>query len=76
MMGLTGGWDRRAQDWSFQQQLAAKDLAQIQSQIDAATVRVQIAQTDLQNQQLQISNSQAVLDFLNSNTPIRNCTAG
>ena len=66
MMGLTGGWDRRAQEWNFQQQLASKELAQIQSQIDAAGVRVQIAQQDLQNQQLQIANSQATLDFMRS----------
>ena len=66
MASIMGSWDRRSQDWNFQSQTATKELVQIQNQIDAATVRVQIAQTDLQNQQLQISNAQAVLDFLNS----------
>jgi hypothetical protein len=66
MASIMGGWDRRSTEWNFQLQTAAKELTQIQSQIDAATVRVQIAQTDVQNQQLQITNAQAVLDFLNS----------
>jgi peptidoglycan hydrolase-like protein with peptidoglycan-binding domain len=66
MASIMGGWDRRSQDWGFQLNTATKELGQIQSQIDAANVRVQIGQTDLQNQQLQITNSQAALDFLKS----------
>jgi hypothetical protein len=66
MLAITGGWDRRAQEWNFQQQTATLELAQIQKQIDAATVRLQITQDDLQNQQLQMDNAQRVLDFLNS----------
>jgi hypothetical protein len=66
LASIMGGWDRRSQEWNFQVQSATKELVQIQKQIDAAGVRVQIAQEDLQNQQLQISNSQAVVDLLNS----------
>ena len=66
MASLTGGWARRSQDWNFQLQTATKELAQIQSQIDAANVRIQIAQYDQQNQQRQIAHAQAILDFLSS----------
>jgi Tc toxin complex TcA C-terminal TcB-binding domain len=66
MAALTGSWDRRSQEWNFQLQTATKELGQIQSQIDAANVRVQIAQQDFQNHQIQIVNAQAVLDYLNS----------
>ncbi|HLQ25409.1 MAG TPA: IPT/TIG domain-containing protein [Acidiferrobacterales bacterium] len=66
MASTMGGWDRRSQEWTFQLQTATQELTQIQSQIDAATIRVQIAQDELQNQHLQIDNAQAILDFLNS----------
>jgi hypothetical protein len=64
MASLVGGWSRRAQEWGFQQQTATLELTQIQSQIQAAQVRLLIAQNDFQNQELQITNAQAVLDFL------------
>ena len=60
MASIMGGWDHRSTEWNFQIQTATKELTQIQSQIDAANVRVTIAQTDVQNQQLQINNAQAV----------------
>jgi hypothetical protein len=66
LASIMGGWDRRTQEWNFQLGAATKELVQIKSQIDAAGVRVQIAQDDLQNQQLQIRNAQAVIDLLNS----------
>ena len=66
MASLTGDWARRSQEWNFQLQTATKELTQIQSQIDAANVRVQIAQYDKDNQQRQIDRAQAILDTLNS----------
>ena len=66
MASIMGGWDRRSNRMGLPTDTATKELAQIQSQIAAANVRVQIAQTDVQNQQLQITNAQAVLDFLNT----------
>jgi len=66
MVSLMGQWSRRSEEWNFQLETATKELTQIQSQIDAASVRTQIAVADLENQKLQITNAQAVLDFLNS----------
>jgi hypothetical protein len=64
MAGLMGGWARRSQEWNFQLSTAALEITQINDQISAAQFRVQIAQQDIQNQQLQVSNSQAVQSFL------------
>jgi hypothetical protein len=64
MASLTGGWNRRSQEWSFQVQTAGLEMAEINSRIAAANIRVQIAQQDAQNQQLLIGNAQAVQDFL------------
>jgi hypothetical protein len=59
-----GGYDRRRDDWRFQAQSAQLEMAQIQSQITAANIRIAIAQTDYNNQQLQIDNSNALNDFM------------
>lgn len=62
--GLQGGWDRRSQDWNFQLQTATAELKQIGDQIKAATARQTLAQADLDNQDLQITNASAVQDYL------------
>jgi hypothetical protein len=64
MAALSGGWNRRSQEWSFQLQTAGLEITEINSQIAAANIRVQIAQQDVQNQQLLIGNAKAVQDFL------------
>jgi len=66
MLGMAGSWDRRAAEWAFQLQTASLELTQIQQQINAAQVRVQIATQDLANQELQIANASAVQAALRS----------
>jgi GH18 family chitinase len=62
--GLQVQWYRRNQEWGFQAAQAADEIAQIAAQISAATFRVQIAQQDQANLNLQIQNAQKVQDFL------------
>lgn len=64
LAGLRGTWDRRTQDWQFQLQTAVLEIQQINDQIKAANDRVSAAQADLDNQDLQISNSSDVEAFL------------
>ena len=64
MASLLGQWDRRNQEWTFQLQSATLEIAQINQQINAANFRATIAQQDLNNQNLQISNASDVLNFL------------
>jgi hypothetical protein len=58
------GYDRRRDDWRFQVDSAQKELAQVDKQILGAQIRLQIAQKELQNQELQIENSKAVDEFM------------
>jgi hypothetical protein len=66
LCSLLGQWDRRLQEWKFQSNTAIAELTQITDQIQAAKLRVAIATSDVQNQQMQIDHAQAVQDFLSS----------
>jgi Tc toxin complex TcA C-terminal TcB-binding domain/Neuraminidase-like domain/Putative peptidoglycan binding domain/Salmonella virulence plasmid 28.1kDa A protein len=59
-----GGYQRRMDDWTLQANLASAELTQIKSQITAATDRLNIASKEVEIQNAQISNAQAVSDFL------------
>jgi hypothetical protein len=63
---ITGGYDRRYDDWKLQERLAKKELDQIDQQIAVAKIRQQIAETDLKNQELQIENSKKTDEFMKS----------
>jgi hypothetical protein len=64
MSAKMGGYTRRAQDWTFQSNLAAGEISQIFKQIRAAQVRVAVAQRELENHGKQILNARAVETFL------------
>jgi len=66
MAQIIGSWYRRSQEWIFQVESADKELTQLEAQICGAKNRVKIAQTDIDNHNLQISNAQAVQGFLES----------
>lgn len=59
-------FDRRAEEWVFQGELAAKEIDQIDKQIVAAQIRVAIAAQELANHNQQSEHAQAVHDFMKS----------
>lgn len=61
-----GSYQRRQDEWSFQGRLATIEGQQIDKQIAAAQIRLAIAQQELDNQNLQIDQSQAVDEYLRS----------
>jgi hypothetical protein len=63
-VGILGGYERRQDEWTFQKELAQKELAQIDKQIAAAEIRVSIAERELANQQLQIDHSKKIEETL------------
>jgi Tc toxin complex TcA C-terminal TcB-binding domain/Neuraminidase-like domain len=63
---ITGGYERRFDDWKLQERLAKKELASIEKQISAAEIRKEIAETDLKNHELQIDNAKKTDDFMRS----------
>jgi hypothetical protein len=62
--GMNAGYDRRWDDWKLQERLALDEMAQIDQQIVAAEIRVQIAQQELDNQDTQIDQAQEIQTFL------------
>lgn len=63
---ILGGYDRRFDDWKLQERLAKKELAQIERQTVAAEIRLDIAETDLKNHDLQMENAQKTDEFMRS----------
>lgn len=64
MSATYGGYVRRAEEWQLQKDLAAKEELQIQKQIDAAQIRVRIAQWEQENHEQQIANAKEVETIL------------
>lgn len=61
--GLEASFQRRAQDWKFQLKTAEQELKQVQKQIAAATIRVAIAEKDLEIHEKQMEQAAEVHDF-------------
>lgn len=57
-------YTRRAQDWNFQISQATNELVQIAQQIEAASIRVEIAQQELTNHDLQREQADQIQDWL------------
>lgn len=66
MASTVGSYWRRKDEWDFQGELATTEIAQIEKQIAAAQIRLAIAEKELDNQELQIENSQAVDAYMRS----------
>jgi hypothetical protein len=66
MAVTTGGYERRRDDWVFQASTAAKELQQLDQQILGAEIRINIAQKELSNQELQIDNARDVDAYMRS----------
>ncbi len=58
------GYIRREQDWTFQANIAAKEIIQIDKQITSADIRIQIAEKELNNHLKRIEDAKAVELFL------------
>ena len=59
-----GGYFRRQADWALQNNLAACEIMQIDKQLAAAHIRVDIAQHELDAHERQMENAQAILDYM------------
>ena len=64
LASIKGGWKRRSDDWKLQARLAKKELAQIDKQIEASRIRIEIAQAELDNNALQADQAASVEAFL------------
>jgi hypothetical protein len=64
LTATVGGYQRRQDDWTFQAEQAANEIAALDKQIAAAQIRVAIAEKELENHELQIDQAQAVDDYM------------
>jgi Tc toxin complex TcA C-terminal TcB-binding domain/Neuraminidase-like domain/Salmonella virulence plasmid 28.1kDa A protein len=64
--GIEATFQRRAEEWKNQANLAARELDSIQKQIDAANVRLQIAQRSSDIHQKSIDQAEEIFEFLQS----------
>lgn len=63
-MGQMASYQRRADDWSFQAELAKTEMKQTEKQIAAAEIRNAISKYELNNHNLQIEQNQAQNELL------------
>jgi hypothetical protein len=64
-------YDRREQEWSFQQNVAAGEINQILKQLRAAQIREALAEREWTNHQQQIKNAEEIEHFLKGDeTPV------
>jgi hypothetical protein len=64
MSARTAGHQRRADEWTLQANLAARELAQVGRQIIASLIAEQVARHDYETVKTQVQQAQAVQDFL------------
>jgi Tc toxin complex TcA C-terminal TcB-binding domain len=64
MAGRSGGYQRRADEWLLQANLAARELSQIGRQLLTSIITEQAAYREYTNAQAQADQSQEVLDYL------------
>lgn len=57
---------RRVEEWTQERDLAEKELKQIDKQIAAAEIRIQIAEQELMNHEKQIENAKSVDEYMRS----------
>ena len=60
-----GTYSRREQDWAFQSNLAAGEIAQIFKQLRAAQIREAVAELELKNHHRQMKQAEDIERFLN-----------
>jgi hypothetical protein len=62
--GISAGYIRRAEDWAQQYTSAMGEIEQIAEQIEAAGVRVAMAERDLADHDRQVENARVVREFM------------
>jgi hypothetical protein len=65
----TASYQRRADEWFLQANLAARELMQIGRQVIASLIAEQVAKHEWQTVALQATQAQGVLDYLQNNDP-------
>lgn len=62
--GITAGYERRWEDWKFQERQALLEVEQIKQQIVAAEIRLAIAEKELENHDVAKEQAEEIQDYL------------
>lgn len=62
-LSTAAAYKRRATEWKHQRKMANKELEQLDKQIAAAEIRLEIAQREKRNHELQVQHSEQVQEF-------------
>jgi len=63
-LAKTGSWILRQDEWMQQSRAAALEINQLKRQMLAAEIRIDIAEKEIENHEIQIQNTQEVYDFI------------
>lgn len=66
MASTMGGYERRKEEWDQQKALAEIELGQVDKQIAAAAIRIEVAAKELGNHRLQTDNAKSAQQFMQS----------
>lgn len=66
MASIKAQQQRQIEEWQYQVNMAKIEMSQIEKQIAAADIRIQIAEKELSNHEQQMENAKAVDDYLRS----------
>jgi hypothetical protein len=66
LAGTQASFERRTEDWKFQADVARKDVAQLAKQVEAAGIRVAIAERGMEVHQKSLEQTREVFDFYRS----------
>ena len=64
MATTMGSYQRRAEEWGFQKNLATIETTQIDAQIAAAGIKRDVAERELENHELQIEQARGIEEYL------------
>lgn len=64
MLGQLASYDRRKEEWEFQESTAEIELQRMEKQILAAEIRMELAKQELKSHESQVENSKEQLDFV------------
>lgn len=66
MLSTKASYQRRQQDWDFQAKQATQELSQLNKQLTAAEIRLQISEKEMENQDLQLEQLKTTDEYYQS----------
>ncbi len=66
LLATNNSFSRRQEEWEFQKGNAENDVSQLETQIEAATIRIELTRNELRSHEIQMENTSEVGEFMRS----------